>query len=31
VWRDPPAGELTLNGKTQTTKPGWKRPQKVNK
>jgi bifunctional UDP-N-acetylglucosamine pyrophosphorylase/glucosamine-1-phosphate N-acetyltransferase len=31
VWKDAPAGELTLNGKTQTTKPGWKRPQKVKK
>ena len=28
VWKDAPAGELTLNGKTQTTKPGWKRPRK---
>ncbi len=31
VWKNAPAGELTLNGKTQTTKPGWKRPQKVKK
>jgi bifunctional UDP-N-acetylglucosamine pyrophosphorylase / glucosamine-1-phosphate N-acetyltransferase len=31
VWKDAPAGELTMNDKTQSTKPGWKRPQKVNK
>jgi bifunctional UDP-N-acetylglucosamine pyrophosphorylase/glucosamine-1-phosphate N-acetyltransferase len=29
VWKDAPAGELTLNAKTQSTRPGWKRPQKV--
>lgn len=28
VFRDAPAGELTLNEKTQVTKPGWKRPKK---
>jgi bifunctional UDP-N-acetylglucosamine pyrophosphorylase / glucosamine-1-phosphate N-acetyltransferase len=28
VWKDAPAGELTMNGKTQSTKPGWKRPMK---
>jgi len=28
VWQPAPAGELTINEKTQTTKPGWKRPQK---
>jgi bifunctional UDP-N-acetylglucosamine pyrophosphorylase/glucosamine-1-phosphate N-acetyltransferase len=28
VFRDAPAGELTLNEKTQVTKPGWKRPRK---
>jgi len=31
VWKDAPADELTLNGKTQSTRPGWKRPQKVKK
>ena len=31
VWKNAPAGELTMNGKTQSTKPGWKRPQKVKK
>jgi bifunctional UDP-N-acetylglucosamine pyrophosphorylase/glucosamine-1-phosphate N-acetyltransferase len=31
VWKDAPAGELTMNDKTQSTKPGWKRPQKVKK
>jgi bifunctional UDP-N-acetylglucosamine pyrophosphorylase/glucosamine-1-phosphate N-acetyltransferase len=31
VWKNAPAGELTMNGKTQATKPGWKRPQKVKK
>jgi bifunctional UDP-N-acetylglucosamine pyrophosphorylase/glucosamine-1-phosphate N-acetyltransferase len=31
VWKDAPAGELTLNEKTQTTKPDWKRPQKTKK
>jgi bifunctional UDP-N-acetylglucosamine pyrophosphorylase/glucosamine-1-phosphate N-acetyltransferase len=31
VWKDAPAGELTMNVKTQSTKPGWKRPQKVKK
>jgi bifunctional UDP-N-acetylglucosamine pyrophosphorylase/glucosamine-1-phosphate N-acetyltransferase len=29
VWKNAPAGELTMNAKTQSTKPGWKRPQKV--
>jgi bifunctional UDP-N-acetylglucosamine pyrophosphorylase / glucosamine-1-phosphate N-acetyltransferase len=28
VWKDAPAGELTMNEKTQSTKPGWKRPRK---
>ncbi len=28
VWKPAPAGELTVNEKTQITKPGWKRPQK---
>ena len=28
VYRDAPAGELTVNDKTQVTKPGWKRPEK---
>jgi len=28
VWQPAPAGELTVNEKTQATKPGWKRPQK---
>ncbi len=28
VYRDAPAGELTLNEKTQVTKPGWRRPKK---
>jgi len=28
VWKLPPAGELTVNEKTQVTKAGWKRPQK---
>ncbi|HUF80033.1 MAG TPA: bifunctional UDP-N-acetylglucosamine diphosphorylase/glucosamine-1-phosphate N-acetyltransferase GlmU [Burkholderiales bacterium] len=28
VWKHAPAGELTLNEKSQITKPGWKRPQK---
>jgi bifunctional UDP-N-acetylglucosamine pyrophosphorylase/glucosamine-1-phosphate N-acetyltransferase len=28
VFRDVPAGELTLNEKKQVTKPGWKRPVK---
>jgi bifunctional UDP-N-acetylglucosamine pyrophosphorylase / glucosamine-1-phosphate N-acetyltransferase len=31
VWKDAPAGELTMNAKIQSTKPGWKRPQKVKK
>jgi bifunctional UDP-N-acetylglucosamine pyrophosphorylase/glucosamine-1-phosphate N-acetyltransferase len=31
VWKNAPAGELTMNDKTQATKPGWKRPQKVKK
>ena len=26
VWKDAPAGELTMNDKTQSIKPGWKRP-----
>ena len=26
VFRDAPAGELTVNDKSQVTKPGWKRP-----
>ena len=28
VFRDAPAGELTVNDKSQVTKPGWKRPKK---
>ncbi|MEP7154693.1 MAG: bifunctional UDP-N-acetylglucosamine diphosphorylase/glucosamine-1-phosphate N-acetyltransferase GlmU [Betaproteobacteria bacterium] len=28
VWRDVPPGGLTFNGKTQLSKPEWKRPQK---
>ena len=28
VWREAPPGELTVNEKTQVTKPGWKRPVK---
>ncbi len=28
VWKDVPPGGLTLNAKTQITKPDWKRPQK---
>jgi bifunctional UDP-N-acetylglucosamine pyrophosphorylase/glucosamine-1-phosphate N-acetyltransferase len=31
VFKDAPAGELTLNRKTQDTLPGWKRPVKVKK
>ena len=31
VWKNAPAGELTMNDKTQSTKPGWKRPQKEKK
>ncbi|MGC2047105.1 MAG: bifunctional UDP-N-acetylglucosamine diphosphorylase/glucosamine-1-phosphate N-acetyltransferase GlmU [Gallionella sp.] len=31
VWKDAPAGELTMNDKTQSIKPGWKRPQKEKK
>jgi bifunctional UDP-N-acetylglucosamine pyrophosphorylase/glucosamine-1-phosphate N-acetyltransferase len=31
VWKNAPAGELTMNDKAQTIKPGWKRPQKVKK
>jgi bifunctional UDP-N-acetylglucosamine pyrophosphorylase/glucosamine-1-phosphate N-acetyltransferase len=31
VWKNAPAGELTMNDKTQLTKPGWKRPQKEKK
>ena len=28
VWKPAPAGELTVNEKSQVTKPGWKRPKK---
>ena len=28
VWTPVPPGELTLNPKSQITKPGWKRPRK---
>jgi bifunctional UDP-N-acetylglucosamine pyrophosphorylase/glucosamine-1-phosphate N-acetyltransferase len=28
VWKAAPAGELTVNEKSQVTKPGWKRPSK---
>jgi len=28
VFRDAPEGELTVNEKTQVTRPGWKRPEK---
>jgi bifunctional UDP-N-acetylglucosamine pyrophosphorylase/glucosamine-1-phosphate N-acetyltransferase len=28
VWKAAPPGELTVNEKTQVTKPGWKRPRK---
>lgn len=28
VWKPAPPGELTVNEKTQVTKPGWKRPSK---
>jgi len=28
VFKDAPAGELTLNPKSQATKLGWKRPEK---
>jgi bifunctional UDP-N-acetylglucosamine pyrophosphorylase/glucosamine-1-phosphate N-acetyltransferase len=28
VWKTAPPGELTVNEKTQVTKPGWKRPTK---
>ena len=28
VWKSAPPGELTVNEKTQVTKPGWKRPIK---
>jgi bifunctional UDP-N-acetylglucosamine pyrophosphorylase/glucosamine-1-phosphate N-acetyltransferase len=31
VWKNAPAGELTMNDKTQSIKPGWKRPQKAKK
>ncbi|HTN93620.1 MAG TPA: bifunctional UDP-N-acetylglucosamine diphosphorylase/glucosamine-1-phosphate N-acetyltransferase GlmU [Gallionella sp.] len=31
VWKDAPAGQLTLNEKIQSSKPGWKRPKKVKK
>ena len=28
VWKNAPAGELTMNDKNQSTRPGWKRPRK---
>jgi bifunctional UDP-N-acetylglucosamine pyrophosphorylase / glucosamine-1-phosphate N-acetyltransferase len=28
VWKTAPSGELTINEKSQVTRPGWKRPQK---
>ncbi|MGA7593763.1 MAG: bifunctional UDP-N-acetylglucosamine diphosphorylase/glucosamine-1-phosphate N-acetyltransferase GlmU [Gallionella sp.] len=28
VWKNAPAGELTMNDKKQSTIPGWKRPRK---
>jgi bifunctional UDP-N-acetylglucosamine pyrophosphorylase/glucosamine-1-phosphate N-acetyltransferase len=28
VFRDAPEGELTVNEKSQVTRPGWKRPKK---
>jgi len=28
VWKPAAAGELTINEKTQVTRPGWKRPRK---
>jgi bifunctional UDP-N-acetylglucosamine pyrophosphorylase/glucosamine-1-phosphate N-acetyltransferase len=28
VWKNAPAGGLTMNDKNQTTRPGWKRPRK---
>jgi bifunctional UDP-N-acetylglucosamine pyrophosphorylase/glucosamine-1-phosphate N-acetyltransferase len=31
VWKDVPPGGLTLNEKTQVSKPGWKRPVKPQK
>ncbi|MCG6933066.1 MAG: bifunctional UDP-N-acetylglucosamine diphosphorylase/glucosamine-1-phosphate N-acetyltransferase GlmU [Gallionella sp.] len=31
VWKNAPAGELTMNDKNQSTRPGWKRAQKVKK
>ena len=31
VWKNAPAGELTMNDKTQSIRPGWKRPQKAKK
>ncbi|MDX2218898.1 MAG: bifunctional UDP-N-acetylglucosamine diphosphorylase/glucosamine-1-phosphate N-acetyltransferase GlmU [Burkholderiales bacterium] len=31
VWKDTAAGELTLNPKQQTTRPGWQRPVKNKK
>jgi bifunctional UDP-N-acetylglucosamine pyrophosphorylase/glucosamine-1-phosphate N-acetyltransferase len=31
VWKNAPTGELTMNDKTQSIKPGWKRPQKAKK
>jgi bifunctional UDP-N-acetylglucosamine pyrophosphorylase/glucosamine-1-phosphate N-acetyltransferase len=31
VWKNAPAGKLTMNDKTQSIRPGWKRPQKVKK
>jgi bifunctional UDP-N-acetylglucosamine pyrophosphorylase/glucosamine-1-phosphate N-acetyltransferase len=29
VWKDAPAGTLTLNEKIQTTRPAWRRPRKT--
>jgi bifunctional UDP-N-acetylglucosamine pyrophosphorylase/glucosamine-1-phosphate N-acetyltransferase len=31
VWKNAPAGKLTMNDKNQSIRPGWKRPQKVKK
>jgi bifunctional UDP-N-acetylglucosamine pyrophosphorylase/glucosamine-1-phosphate N-acetyltransferase len=28
VWKNAPAGELTMNDKTQSSRTGWKRPRK---
>jgi bifunctional UDP-N-acetylglucosamine pyrophosphorylase/glucosamine-1-phosphate N-acetyltransferase len=28
VWKRAPAGALTINEKTQVTRPGWERPRK---